>query len=103
LPDWHRPNYHPLHGGRRDGALVSTRSISGSLTSRRVPSRGSSGRQPSCASGAHAGPPLVTSKEDERDKAEKKREALLDLLEQKDWLLPRDVLKTSLILERVRR
>src|SRR5262249_36329477 len=20
LPDWHRPNYHPLHGGRRDGA-----------------------------------------------------------------------------------
>jgi hypothetical protein len=45
----------------------------------------------------------ISFKEDERDKAEKKREALLELLEQKGWLLSRDVLKTSLILERVRR
>jgi hypothetical protein len=43
----------------------------------------------------------VSFKEDKRDKAEEKREALLDLIERKSWLLPRDVLKTSLILERV--
>ena len=43
----------------------------------------------------------VSFKEGEPDKAEKKRLALYDLLEKKGWLLPRDVLKTSLILDRV--
>ena len=44
----------------------------------------------------------VSFKKKERsDKAVAKREALLKLLEQKGWLLPRDVLKTTLILERV--
>jgi len=43
----------------------------------------------------------VSFKKKERsDKAVAKREALLKLLEQKGWLLPRDVLKTALILER---
>jgi len=39
-------------------------------------------------------------KKQRSDKAVAKREALLKLLEQKGWLLPRDVLKTALILER---
>ena len=44
----------------------------------------------------------VSFKKKERsDNAVAKREALLKLLEQKGWLLPRDVLKTTLILERV--
>ena len=43
----------------------------------------------------------VSFKKKERsDKAVAKREALLKLLEKKGWLLPRDVLKTALILER---
>ena len=45
----------------------------------------------------------VSFKKKERsDKAVAKREAFLQLLKQKGWLLPRDVLKTALILECVR-
>jgi hypothetical protein len=42
----------------------------------------------------------VSFKKKRGDKAVAKREALLKLLEKEGWLLPRDVLKTALILER---
>jgi hypothetical protein len=42
----------------------------------------------------------VSFKKKRSDKAVAKREALLKLLDKKGWLLPRDVLKTALILER---
>ena len=54
-----------------------------------------------CGTGTERIVEVSFKKKQRSDKAVEKREAFLELLEQKGWLLPRDVLKTALILERV--
>jgi hypothetical protein len=54
-----------------------------------------------CGTGTERIVEVSFKKKQRSDKAVEKREALLELLDQKGWLLTRDVLKTALILERV--
>lgn len=54
-----------------------------------------------CGTGTERIVEVSFKKKQRSDKAVEKRDILLELLEQKGWLLPRDVLKTALILERV--
>ena len=54
-----------------------------------------------CGTGKERIVEVSFKKKERSDKAVAKREAFLQLLKQKGWLLPRDVLKTTLILERV--
>lgn len=54
-----------------------------------------------CGAGTERIVEVSFKKTQRSDKAVEKREAFLELLEKKGWLLPRDVLKTALILERV--
>jgi hypothetical protein len=55
-----------------------------------------------CGTGKERIVEVSFKKKERSDKAVAKREAFLQLLKQKGWLLPRDVLKTALILECVR-
>jgi hypothetical protein len=52
-----------------------------------------------CGTGKERIVEVSFKKKERSDKAVAKREAFLQLLKQKGWLLPRDVLKTALILE----